>query len=344
MEKTKIDNFSLIKPDNSDSSSNMFSNEISIMEILITLWKKKWIIIICTVLVIILGIIYSYTIQKEYTTETKFVVKTSRNTSNSLSQIASLAGFSLGNGVTTDPSEYLKDILDDKIFISGLYEKKWYYEGDSLCLDKIFMVKFDSTVSNWEHRYYMSKLETIRKKRSINIRKDSKTGIVTLTVKMPDAQLAYDLNIYVIDYLSQYLKHYLKSQAKEKRDFIEKRIEEAKTDLIRSEDQLSRFRERNMMSSSPSLAVEEMRLTRQLTINQEIFIELKKQYEIAKMEELDDQSLVQTIKNPDIPAWRSKPNRYQIVVIFSFLGMVLGIGITLTINPIKLLISAINKK
>jgi uncharacterized protein involved in exopolysaccharide biosynthesis len=336
-------NSTLLKSDNSDKKSVFLSDQISVIEILLTLWKQKLIITICVFFVTIIGIYYSYTIQNEYTTETKFVVKTSRNPGNSLSQIASLAGVSLGGGGATDPSEYLKDVLEDHVFISGLYKNKWNYKGDSLHLDKILKIIPDTTVPNWEHIYYMSKIETIRKKRYFHIIKDSRNGIITLTVNMPDALLSYEINRYIIDYLSRYLKNYLQSQAKEKRQFIEKRIEEVKSDLLRAENQLASFREKNMMSSSPMVVVEEMRLTRQVTINQEIYIQLQKQYEITKMEELDDQSLVQIIKNPDIPAWRSKPKRFQIVTISGFLGLLLGFSMALALNSVRLFISEIKK-
>ena len=80
------------------------------------------------------------------------------------------------------------------------------------------------------------------------------------------------------------------------------------------------------------MALEEGRLMRNVTLNQEIYIQFQKQYELTRIEELDDQALVQIVKNPEIPIVRSKPKRKVIVIFSFFIGMFSGAFLVLFIN------------
>lgn len=78
------------------------------------------------------------------------------------------------------------------------------------------------------------------------------------------------------------------------------------------------------MASSPQVLIEEARLLRQVTMNQEIYIQFQKQYELARIEELDDQTLIMVVMKPEIPIFRSKPKRVKIVAVFLLIGITFG--------------------
>jgi tyrosine-protein kinase Etk/Wzc len=60
-------------------------------------------------------------------------------------------------------------------------------------------------------------------------------------------------------------------------------------------------------------------------LNQEVYIQFQKQYELAKIQELDDQTLIQVVKNPEVPVRRSKPKRSLIVMVSLIGGAFVGI-------------------
>jgi len=132
------------------------------------------------------------------------------------------------------------------------------------------------------------------------------------------------LNLFTLNYISNYIRKSLKSQAKEKRVFIEERIKETKNELTKAENALAKFKERNLVSQAPKVMLEEGRLRRQVTLNQEIYIQFQKQYELTRIEELDDQALVQVVKNAEVPVLRTKPKRKIIVVILFIVGFITG--------------------
>jgi len=313
-----------------NSHSNKMTNsseEISLNEIIRVLWWGKYIVIACAIICISLGVTYALLSPEIFTTSSLFITKTGKNsTGGNLSQLASIAGISFPTSGNMDPSDYLDKVIQDQSFLSTLFEKKWLYKGDSLPLETILEIKPDTTAPNWAYRFYMSKIEGIRNNRLITIDKEIKSNILTLTVNMPDPHLSYDINKYTLDYISNYIRNSLQSQAKEKRIFIEDRINETKIELEKSEILLVKFRERNITSQSPTVMLEESRLARQVALNQEIYLQFQKQYELVKIEELDDQALVQVVKSPEIPVKRSKPKKKQIVFLSLLFGILLGIA------------------
>jgi uncharacterized protein involved in exopolysaccharide biosynthesis len=121
------------------------------------------------------------------------------------------------------------------------------------------------------------------------------------------------------------MRESFRSQAQEKRKFIEERIAEVSIDLEKSENSLATFRERNMTTFAPKVFLEEQRLLRNQAMNQEIYIQLKKQYELARIEEKNDQPLIEVLQKPEIPIIRASPQRTKIVVLATMLGFVFSI-------------------
>ena len=168
--------------------------------------------------------------------------------------------------------------------------------------------------------------------------KNVETSILTLTSNAPDPQFAYDLNLFTINYISNYIRNSLKSQAKEKRIFIEERMKETKEELTKAENALAEFKERNLASNVPKVALEEGRLVRNVTLNKELYIQFQKQYELSRFEELDDQTLVQVIKSAEVPVLPKKPNRILIIVISVFSGIILGISFSFSLFIVNFLL------
>jgi len=320
------------------------SDEISLIDLILVLWKGKYIIAACTVISTVLGVIYALTATEIFSTSTTFILKTKGGGGGgSLGQLAAIAGINMGSNNNADPSDYLDKILQDKEFIAKLYEKKWFFKGDSLPLEQIFELEPDTTVPNWEYAFFMKKINAVRKGGILSVNKDVKTGILTLASNAPDPQLAYDLNLFTINYISNYIRNSLKTQAKEKRIFIEERIKETKEELTNAENALAEFKERNLASIAPKVALEEGRLMRNVTLNQEIYIQFQKQYELTRIEELDDQALIQVVKSAEVPVLRNKPKRKLLVMISFISGMFSGIVLILIIHAIIIPLKRIDK-
>ena len=123
----------------------------------------------------------------------------------------------------------------------------------------------------------------------------------------------------------QELNRYFKSQTlREKTIFIENRISSVNQDLESSEQNLKAFKEQNRQISSPSLLLDQDRLTRNLEIQKGIFLTLKQQLELAKIEEVQGASIVQILDMPQIPLGPSNINLKGNVLVALIGGLILG--------------------
>ena len=123
------------------------------------------------------------------------------------------------------------------------------------------------------------------------------------------------------------LNRYYKSETvSEKNTFIENRIASVEGDLEASEQTLKDFMESNRQISSPALQLEQERLERDVEVQKGIYLTLKQQLELAKIEEVQQTSVVQVLDRPTV-AYKPSNKKLVLSVILSFiLGGGLGIS------------------
>jgi len=122
------------------------------------------------------------------------------------------------------------------------------------------------------------------------------------------------------------LNRFYKSQTvNEKITFIIQRITSVEADLKASERRLKTFNEKNRQISSPALSLEQERLSREVEIQKGIFLTLKQQLELAKIEEVQESSVVQVLDAPQIAITPSNKNLKTSVLLSGILGFILGI-------------------
>lgn len=314
---------------NNQQQTNYNPEEISLKDIVFFLWNQKTLIIVFTLLFSIASIVFALISPEKYKSTSKLITKTSSSTpAGNLAQMAALAGVTIGRQNKSDPSEYLSVIINDKEFIEKILVKKWYIKGDSIYLTDIWEMEPDTTIENWQFVFEKEKMNKLREGKFINLSKDRKTGLLTLSTEFGYPELAYQVNKYLLQLIDEYILNSLKGQAKEKRTFIEERITEVSEDLKNSENRLARFKERNLDTDAPKVFLEEQRLLRKVTLNQELYIQLKKQYELARIEEKNDQPLIQILQRPEISILHSRPNRKLIVILSTIVGVFISIFIS----------------
>ncbi len=150
---------------------------------------------------------------------------------------------------------------------------------------------------------------------------DEETGIVRVTVRMDEPQRANRANAIFLARLTEYLRHERTAQARDNREFVQGRYEEAKEGLSRAENELAAFREANRkFNNSPELLVAEARLYRAVRVQEEVFLELTRQYELARIEEQKATPVVEVLDPPTLHRIPGSPK----LPIFAGLGLLLG--------------------
>jgi uncharacterized protein involved in exopolysaccharide biosynthesis len=197
-------------------------------------------------------------------------------------------------------------------------------------LQTLWEVKPDTTKEDWQTRLEYGMLAALKKGKYIVFSQDKKSGVITLSTEFQDPRVSFDVNNFIFKQLNDFLMNKMHFKATENRKFTEERLAEVKKNLQDAEESLRRFRQRNRLRIDPADELEDARFQREVLMNQEIMIQLQKQYEIAKMEEARDMPVLDVIDTPMMPIDKSKPKRKMIVmaggaaaVFFSIMAAVL---------------------
>ena len=150
---------------------------------------------------------------------------------------------------------------------------------------------------------------------------DNQTNIVRVDVDAHSPTLAAAVAGRFVDYLNDFNTKTRQSQARERRKFIEGRLVDGGRDLQGAEQDLRTFYERNRSwQQAPQLVFEEGRLRRQVEIRQEVYLTLRREYETARIEEVNDTPVITVIDAAVPPERKSKPKR----VLFALVAFMLG--------------------
>jgi len=159
------------------------------------------------------------------------------------------------------------------------------------------------------------------------------TGVTTMKVFAPESKLSAAVAAAFIEELERFLSELRHAEESRDRKFIEARLQEEREEVAGVEKKLLEFRDRNKkIDNSPKLVLEQERLLRQLRIQEEVFIELRRQLEIAKIEEVKATPLVQVLDPPVAPIFRERPRRAIIMVVGTAVGLVLGLALAFVVE------------
>jgi len=137
----------------------------------------------------------------------------------------------------------------------------------------------------------------------IRVESTLKTGIVTLEVHTRRADLSQAIAERLLGEVDRFNRQTRQSQARQERQFLEARLDEARDSLRSAEDAMQAFLQRNReFSSSPQLTFERNRLDRRITDREQIVTTLAQAYEQSRIDEVRDTPLITVLQFPTQPA------------------------------------------
>ena len=155
---------------------------------------------------------------------------------------------------------------------------------------------------------------------------EHESGMITVSILMEDELIAANIVNFVSDWIQDYISNEMSFKAKKNRVFIEEQLNSAKKDLFLSEEALSEFLKQNsLVDDNPEVMLEKGRLIRNVEVNQEVYITLRKQFELNKIEELKEKPIINILDIGDIPTDKSKPLRVLIVISWTFIAFFISI-------------------
>jgi uncharacterized protein involved in exopolysaccharide biosynthesis len=308
-----------------DNSSQEAEKESSIdwIKFISILWSSRKFIGIVTGIVTVLAVIISFILHESFKSTAVLLPDTDKSKVASLggmSDFVALAGVNVSGEVPL-VKLYPTIIKSESVLKNVIYSRYQTKEySDSVNLIQYWEIKEKSPERDYE-------VALIALRSLLAITMDTKTSVITMSIETEEPQLSADILNNIINAVEISIRTKRNSNASEKRKWIDSRLVEAKADLSKSENALKVFREKNrMVSGSPQLLLDQERLAREIEINSTIYVELKKQYELARIEEIRTTPIISVLDYGRAAAKKESPKRGTIIIISMMLAFVGSAG------------------
>ncbi|MBN2570806.1 MAG: hypothetical protein JXA68_01650 [Ignavibacteriales bacterium] len=300
---------------------------IKIAPLIKTIYQAKWKIILANFIIAIIVLVYLFFLTKPYYDSSVSILPEYGNKSSTFSQLSSLASMAGINIGDVSPTAIYENLIYSETVVSNVVFRKYKTTEfkDSINLIEYFEIEVDDDLPKEEANRYLFIKAYQKIKNLITTNLDRLTNVLTITVRMPESKLSSEVvNQFVIS-LDDYIRTQRKSFATEQVKFIENRVIEVADSLRDSEEKLKKFRELNRVTiQSPQLMLEQSRLLRNLEILQTVYIELTKQLELARIDQVKDTPVLNVKEYAGNPILKTGPQRIVTFVLLMMLSFVIS--------------------
>ena len=341
---------------NETSPSSPANDEIEInFREIINFFKDNWKrAVVWGIIGGVIGTIYAFTAQKEFDAKAQLLPELQSSSSigklGGLGALAGLAGIDISQMGSTEairPDLY-PNILQSLPFALHLLQQPVYSSelGKTLTLEAYFEEKNRSWLSDLignddkaevkpplDPKHSSQAVEITKKKEAlvkelsarIVTSFDRKTGVITVSSRMPDPVVAAAVTNISLQYLKEYVTTYRTDKARKQVGFLSEQLAEAKRRYQGAENNLAAYRDRNRYLALNTAKIEEQRLQADFLLAQSVYNDLSKQYEQAKIRVEEETPVFKILEPARIPLKKSEPKRLTLMVAFAFLGAVLSL-------------------
>ena len=359
------------------NSPEINEDEIDLIALIKSLWIGKKIILKISSGFAVLGILVALSSPVVFTASSTFLPQSSQSGgSSSLSGVASLVGINLGGNISgneippsiypqiTESVPYKRALLDLPLNINPseppvilkdyLIEKKSSFnligslkkytimlpftiltaiKGKPKGNDKGF--KSEMSVSLEEEELF----ETLSDMLSLSV--SAKEGFVSLSASMGDPLICAIVAKGAQEILQKSVIDYKIKSASELLTFNQKQLDLKKIEFDSLQNKLALFKDSNLNIIDSRFENRLSGMEAEFGIVNAVYQALSKQLEQSKLQVSKDTPVFSVIKPVTIPNMRSAPKRSLMVLIYTFIGFVLGCGFVLTKRPLSQILKEI---
>ena len=179
--------------------------------------------------------------------------------------------------------------------------------------------------------------------RNVTLSVEKKEGYLVLTVKgiepIQTAELALKAQMLLQDEVTRFRTEKAQNQL----DYIQARYDEIKKEAETYQAQLAAVKDRSQNMPTTRSRIEQERLQSKYNVANTVYSEMSKQLEQAKMQVKMDTPVLTVIQPVTVP---NKPSnsRAKTIIIWTFLGGILGCGIVLGKSYLPKLMASFKKE
>lgn len=339
---------------------------IDIMALVRQLWDGRKTIIIWTCVFILLGLVAALTMKRTYSVSTVMVPQMNSKSNSSLSSLAALAGVDMGMDLSAkdlSPLVYPQIVNSVPFRRELLYTPLHFAKADSA----VSMYTYFKEIAKPSPMAYVKKytiglpfllLNALKKEKpemvlpssgsddspkpllltkdevklltvvaeSVSLNVDKKEGLITLNVNGVEPIQTAELALKAQQLLQEEITRFRTEKAQRDLDYIQDRYNETKKEAESLQAALASVSDRSQDVIGSRNRIQRERIQQKYTLANAIYTDMAKQLEQAKMQVKRDTPVLTVIQPVTVP---SKPSnsRAKTLIVWTFLGFVLGCGI-----------------
>ena len=163
---------------------------------------------------------------------------------------------------------------------------------------------------------------------NVNLAVDKKEGYLTLSVTSSEPIVTAELAMKAQQLLQEEITRFRTEKAQDNLNYIQARYNEIKAEAESYQTALATVRDRNQNMTTTRSQIEQERLQSKYMVANSIYSEMAKQLEQAKMQVKRDTPVLTIVQPVAVPRKPSN-SRAKTLIVWTFLGFVLGCGIVL---------------
>ena len=315
------------------------------------LWQERYKVLSITFLFAGLGIVGVFLIPAEFRSEARIMPEMNNGSGDILKRLASVAGFagvdfSEAEGMEAVRPDLYPNVLQSTPFILHLIDQPIVTaNGSSQTVGQFLLPPKPSWSLSWllsvdkqdgaapvptnkaggvvrlsAHQQELA--EDISER--INAKFDTRSGIITIAAKMPDASVAAAVAQIAMTYLTQYVTNYRTGKARQDLHFYSQQLAEARQRYHTAQFKVFRYNDSHQHVVMLATTMDRQRMEAELTIAQTVYTELSRQYEQSKLKVQARTPVFKVLEPPNVPLKRVSPKRTVFVLLFALLGLVSG--------------------
>lgn len=309
------------------------------------IWREKVLFVLIVLFFASLGLWYAFTAQEQFVSEGKILpeLQAQGGKLGSLAGLASLAGVDLGSTAGTEairPDLY-PDVLKSTPFFLELFNQKvTNRENKTMSFEQFYhqIVEKEAAIQEKSKKKFPVKengflvLNSLSEDRIKDLKErikadiDKKSGVVNISVKMPDPVVAAGIARFSMVYLTEYVTRYRTDKAKKDLDFLEERVNLARGKLYNNQVKKAQYSDQFQLPTIrlQSADIQRERIESEYRISSTFYTELLKKYEEAKIKLQQETPVFQVLDPPIAPTKKSEPKKAIILLFALFLGGIMA--------------------
>lgn len=316
------------------SKENENEDEISLIDLFAVLLRRKWLIILMTIGGAVFSLVFSIVslllppdksyLPNKYTPKAQMLINNGDSASSSslgsLSSLASMAGVNIGSSGGISYSELAKYLVDSNTVQDSIIEKFNFIE-------------------EWEIKKSPKTSSRKKLKEKLKSDFDEDSGVFTVSFTDIDPKLGQEVVNYVVELLEKRFKELGVDKNELQKTNLEENINNTYNQIVTLQKQIQDIEKsvNNVYSpyNVPSIVMDTTLIKMELTVQEEVYKQLKAQYESLKVTMASEQPIFQILEYAEIPDQKSAPSRGKLCIIITFAAFFISVFIAFLLNAIS---------